>query len=270
VRSLVLELRNEPEARVDLSGLGADLLARPDTAAMQRLKLGAHRHAPQLGDLFKIRKGDASSLVFEGGSERLDGIGTGMTGGAIRVAGDAGARLGRLMSGGTITVEGSVSAYAGSGMRGGRIEVLRDAGDHVGAPLAGELAGMRGGVILVRGNAGMRTGDRMRRGLIAIGGDAGDHAGARMIAGTLVVAGAAGAAPGSLMRRGTIVLGAPPRALAPSFVPCAVPDGVFVALLDRWLIEEGVSKSRMLGGSVTRYGGDNAVLGLGEILVRDG
>ena len=79
------------------------------------------------------------------------------------------------------------------------------------APLAGELAGMNGGVLIVRGKAGAFAGDRMRRGLIAVLNGAGDYAGCRMIAGTLVVAGDVGEMPGYLMRRGSILLDRAPE-----------------------------------------------------------
>ena len=49
------------------------------------------------------------------------------------------------------------------------------------------MAGMRGGVVVVRGNAGERAGDRLRRGTIIVEGQAGAHAGSRMIAGTLIL-----------------------------------------------------------------------------------
>ena len=64
---------------------------------------------------------------------------------------------------------------------------------------------MRGGVVVVvRGDAGARAGDRMRRGLIIVEGRTGTHPGSRMIAGTLVVRGRAGSLPGYLMSRGSI------------------------------------------------------------------
>src|SRR5260370_39245851 len=56
-----------------------------------------------------------------------------------------------------------------------------------GGPLPGETAGMRGGVVVVRGKAGDRAGDRLRRGTIIIEGHAGAHAGSRMIPGTLIL-----------------------------------------------------------------------------------
>ena len=64
------------------------------------------------------------------------------------------------------------------------IEILGATDAYLGAPLAGEMVGMRGGVVVVRGRAGERAGDRMRRGTIVIEGEAGAYAGSRMIAGT--------------------------------------------------------------------------------------
>jgi hypothetical protein len=86
--------------------------------------------------------------------------------------------------------------------------------------LAGETAGMRGGVVVVRGRAGERAGDRMRRGTIIIEGKAGTYAGSRMIAGTLIVGHKAGPLPGFLMKRGTIVLGDGCSAMSPTIVDC--------------------------------------------------
>ena len=107
------------------------------------------------------------------------------------------------MAGGEIVVEGDVGIQAGPAdvrrppdrrrqcrARGRRPAWRRDdrdrgyAGDRLGGPLAGETSGMRGGVVVVRGDVGERAGDRMRRGTIIVEGRAGDHAGSRMIAGT--------------------------------------------------------------------------------------
>ena len=82
--------------------------------------------------------------------------------------------------------------HAGSGMRGGRLEIIGNAGDHLGGPLAGELAGMNGGVLIVRGSAGAYAADRMRRGADRGAEGLRRPCRRRMIAGTLVVAGGAG------------------------------------------------------------------------------
>lgn len=264
--ALTFTLIEEPPGRLDLSPLTPQALAGMQRSDIEKIQIGTSRMPLALGEVFRISGNHVQTIFLEGGSSRFDRVGAGLTEGAIRVAGDVGAQAGRGMRGGRLTVEGNAGPHAGSGMRGGRLEILGDADDHLGAPLAGELAGMNGGVLVVRGSAGAFAADRMRRGLIAVLGGAGNNAGCRMIAGTLVVTGDIGAMPGYLMRRGSILLDRPPGNLSPSFVACGAPDSVFSALVDRHLISEGILKQPLLGTAPCRYGGDNAVLGLGEIL----
>lgn len=265
--ALIFTLRQPPPVRVDLAALVPARLDGVPAREISAWPVGPARLGLHVGDLFRVRGSDAADIRFDGGSPLLDRVGEGMAAGTIRVSGDVGGVLGRGMTGGRVIVEGRAGPHAGSGMAGGRIEILGDAGDRLGGPLPGEMAGMKGGVLIVRGGTGARAGDRLRRGLITVGGDAGDFAGSRMIAGTLVIQGRAGRAPGTLMRRGTIVLGQVPASLAPSFVRGAVPDGVFLSLLARWLAEEGAARRGLLSAAVARYVGDNAVLGLGEVFV---
>jgi len=266
VKALTFTLVAEPPERLDLSPLTPQGLAGLDRHAIEKLRIGQSKRASTVGDIFRVAGSDVESIVFDGGSSRFDRVAAGMTEGAIRVLGHVGAQAGRAMRGGRLTIEGNAGPHAGSGMRGGRIEISGRAGDHLGAPLAGELAGMAGGVLIVGGKAGDFAGDRMRRGLIAVLKGCGDNAGSRMIAGTLVVAGGAGEMPGYLMRRGSILLDRAPKSLSPSFVECGAPENVFATLVDRHLIAEGILKRPLLGNAPLRYGGDNAVLGKGEIL----
>jgi formylmethanofuran dehydrogenase subunit C len=266
VKVLTFTLVGEPPERLDLSPLTPQRLAGMAKADIANIRLGQSKRASTVGDIFRFAGSETENIVFDGGSGRLDRVGEGMTEGTIRVVGDVGAQLGRNMRGGGIIVEGKAGPHAGSGMRGGRVEIAGSAGDHLGAPLAGELAGMNGGVLIVRGKAGAFAGDRMRRGLIAILRGAGDHAGCRMIAGTIVITGETGEMPGYLMRRGSILLDRMPSNLSPTFVECGTPESVFAALLDRHLIADGILKRPLLGKAQRRLGGDNAVLGLGEIV----
>jgi formylmethanofuran dehydrogenase subunit C len=263
---LTFTLRHEPEERLDLSALTPNGLAGLDRKAIGAIRIGQSKRGATVGDIFRVAGKDISDIVFQGGSERFDGVGSGLDDGIIRVTGDVGAQAGRGLRSGNLIVEGSAGPHAGTCMRGGRIEILGNAGDHLGGPLAGELAGMNGGLIIVRDKAGDYAGDRLRRGLIAVLKGAGDYTGARMIAGTLVVAGDVGTLPGYLMRRGSIILDRAPKNLSPSFVACGAPDLAFAGLLDRHLIAEGIVKRSLLGRAPQRFGGDNAVLGLGEIL----
>jgi len=267
VSALAFTLRAEPTERLDLSGLTPRGLAGMARRDLERTRLGQSKRAAAVGDIFRMAGDDAGEIVFDGGSTRFDRVAAGLADGLVRIIGDAGAQAGRGMEGGRLIVEGNAGPHAGSGMRGGRLEIGGDAGDHLGAPLAGETTGMSGGLVIVRGSAGAFAADRMRRGLIAVLGGAGRYAGCRMIAGTLVVVGGTGEMPGYLMRRGSILLDRMPESLSPSFVESGAPDSVIALLLDRHLVAEGILGRSLLGASPRRFGGDNAVLGKGEILL---
>jgi formylmethanofuran dehydrogenase subunit C len=264
--ALVFSLKEQPPQRCDLSSLTPDRLAKTD-GAIEQLDIRTTRTPLFVGDVFSVTPGDASEIVFEGGSERFDNLGAGMTGGRIQVTGDLGQRAGRGMSGGAIVVSGSVGRLAGSGMSGGRLEIGGDAGDLVGAPLPGGASGMTGGVLRIRGSAGTRAGDRMRRGLIAIEGGSGKYLGSRMFGGTLVCFGQAGALPGYLMTRGTLIIGGGAAATSPTFVDTGAHELVALRLIARWLIDEGIEGGSLAAARLRRLVGDTAVLGKGEIFV---
>ena len=149
--ALTFTLIEEPPGRLDLSPLTPQALAGMQRSDIEKIQIGTSRMPLALGEVFRISGNHVQTIFLEGGSSRFDRVGAGLTEGAIRVAGDVGAQAGRGMRGGRLTVEGNAGPHAGSGMRGGRLEILGDADDHLGAPLAGELAGMNGGVLVVRG-----------------------------------------------------------------------------------------------------------------------
>ncbi|MEI5680912.1 MULTISPECIES: formylmethanofuran dehydrogenase subunit C [unclassified Mesorhizobium] len=268
MKALTFTLRETPPERLDLSPLTPEKLASVDKREISKIRLGMSKRGLTVSDLFKVTGGDIKTIVFEGGSERFDRVGTGLVDGTIRVVGDLGAQAGRQMRGGVLAIEGNAGPHAGSSMRGGRLEIFGNAGDYLGGPLAGELAGMNGGVVIVRGRAGAFAGDRMRRGVAAVLKGCGEYAGARMIAGTLVVTGGVGRLPGYLMRRGSILLDRQPQELSPSFVECGAPDSSFAAVMDRYLVADGILKRPLLGKAPGKFGGDNAAFGTGEILFR--
>src|SRR4029077_9363274 len=114
--------------------------------------------------VFRVRAGDAQQIPIEGSCDRLDLVGHGMRGGEIIVDGDVGIKTGRLMSGGRLGIYGNAGPWGASGMTAGYLEITGTAGDRLGGPLPGEIAGMRGGVVVVRGAARAGGGARMRRG----------------------------------------------------------------------------------------------------------
>jgi formylmethanofuran dehydrogenase subunit C len=267
VKPLVLTLKERPAERLDLSGVLPHLLAGKTAAEIARIGVQTTRRPATVGDVFRVRLGDARQIRIEGACDRLDWIGHGMTGGEIVVEGDAGSQAGRLMTGGRLTIKGNAGPWTGSALRGGEIEILGTAGERLGGPLPGEMAGMRGGAVIVRGDAGSRVADRMRRGTIVVEGRAGAWAGSRMIAGTLIVAGPAGPLPGYLMRRGTIVLGASPSELSPTFIDCGMHELTALRLLATFVAGYSARAARLLRRPLRRLAGDMAVLGKGEIFL---
>jgi formylmethanofuran dehydrogenase subunit C len=118
---------------------------------------------------------------------------------ALRVAGAGGDRL---------VIEASDDRLddIGAGMRGGEIVVEGDAGASAGM-------GMTGGKLLIQGSAGHGAGMAMAGGELRISGDAGDQLGGAlpgerngMSEGILIVGGNAGDSAGDRMRRGTIIV----------------------------------------------------------------
>lgn len=268
MKALTFTLINPPEERLDLSILTPSTLAELTRNEIAKLRIGTSRRPASVGDLFKITGSDPANIIFEGGHSRFDGVASGMTGGSIRLVGDAGNQIARAMTGGSLYIGGSVGKHAGSGMTGGRVEVRGNAGDNVGGPLAGEITGMDGGVLIIRGKAGDYAGDRLRRGTIALCKGCGDYPGYRMIAGTIVILGRSGIMPGYLMKRGTLLFDRQPEHLSPTFLPCGEPDSPFAGLLDRYLISEKITDRALLGARPGKFAGDNAVSGKGEILYR--
>jgi formylmethanofuran dehydrogenase subunit C len=106
--------------------------------------------------------------------------------------------------------DGLVLNRIGAGMRHGVLEVRGNAGDDLGAS-------MRGGSIRVHGSAGHRVGgpdapsDRgMTGGRIVVESSAGDFVGLRMRRGLIAVGGRTGRSPGYRMLAGTIAVGRGP------------------------------------------------------------
>jgi formylmethanofuran dehydrogenase subunit C len=265
VNPLVLTLRARPEQRLDLAPLVPHRLAGMTAADIERIELQTTLRRVLLADVFRLRMGDTAQIRIEASCDRLDRIGHEMTGGAIVVEGDVGARAGRLMTDGRLTVHGSVGPWAGSGMKGGTFEIFGNAGERLGGPGPGEIAGMRGGVVVVHGRVGERAGDRMRRGTIVVEGDAAAYAGSRMIAGTLVVMGRAGSLPGYLMKRGTIVLGQKAEGLSPTFIDCGVHDLIAARLMADFIGGYDARAAKAFSRPLRRFAGDMATLGKGEI-----
>ena len=264
---LTFTLKGEPAQRLDLAPLTPNGLAGKARAEIERIELQTTRERVNVGDVFRVGGADPRTIVIEGGAERLDRVGMGMTTGEMLVEGEVGAQAGRLMAGGRLTIRGGAGPFAASGMKGGAIEIAGDAGERLGGPLAGETMGMRGGLAHVRGSAGERLGDRLRRGVVLVEGRAGAYAGSRMIAGTIAIGREAGDLPGYLMNRGTILIGAGATVLSPTFVDCGEYELVASRLLASYVATVSARLARLFRGPVRRLAGDLAALGKGEIFL---
>ena len=129
---------------------------------------------------------------------------------------------------------------------------------------------MRGGTIIVDGNAGNEIGLSMQKGVIAIGGPAGDMIGFNIAGGTILVLGNAGIRPGAGMRGGLIaLLGPTPSPILPSFRldRTAQPEKA-IALLQELHAKGLKTSDTPLPTEVDIYTGDLIAEGAGEIYVR--
>ena len=263
-----LTLRQAPAVRVDLRGVLPAALAGLSAAQVGQVRVGHGNALVPLAEFFTIEANEKDdALVFEGDLSRFDRVGWQMAGGRITVDGSAGHYAGGCMTSGELLVKGHVGLLAACEMAGGQFTVDGDAGDFAASTLPGSMDGMRGGTLIVKGNAGERFGDRMRRGTALVFGNVGDFAASRMVAGTIGIGGQAGAHVGYGMRRGSVVFAAAAPSIAATFVPALVEADVFWQLLARDLARHGGPFERLPSRAIARHLGDLAADGRGELIL---
>jgi formylmethanofuran dehydrogenase subunit C len=137
----------------------------------------------------------------------------------------------------------------------------------VGSVHRGGSVGMRGGEIIIHGNAGNEIGNGMRNGTIAVGGESGDFTGVGMRAGTIIVLGQLGWRSGAGMVRGSIV-SMHDAELLPTFSYSCTYRPVFLRFYLLHLRELGmpIDEAAFIG-QYRRYSGDAVELNRGEILL---
>ena len=116
-------------------------------------------------------------------------------------------RVAAFQSSGNLHVDGDVGDLLGCGMKGGIVIVGGNAGSRTAAAAPGSRTGMQGGRLEIQGDVGDELASRMRRGEVFIAGNAGDYVAGNLIAGTVMVAGSVGEQPAFGMRRGSLLLG---------------------------------------------------------------
>ncbi len=264
---LTFRLGAAPNERLDLSKLTPAHLAQMSASDIAKLVVGTSKRGLTVGDLFKVSGKPGDRVVIQGGTSRLDFIGTDLAEGTVIVEGEAGICAGRSMRGGKLEIHGDAGPWLGSNLSGGIICVKGAAGGYVGGQRPGDKFGMTGGTVVIEGDAGDRVGERMRRGTIIVRGRCGANAGARMLGGTIWAEQGFGAAPGVLLRRGTLI-GPSVESMLPTFADTGKHDLVILRILSRYLAATlGQRAPRSLSGSVRKYAGDLATIGKGEILI---
>jgi formylmethanofuran dehydrogenase subunit C len=240
------------------------MLAPLQQADIRSLPVFLGKRQCRLDDFFDIEGDGSDAIELRGDLTKVKWIGRGMTRGRIRIMGNAGMHLGAYMTGGTIEVTGNASDWVGGEMSGGMIRIGGIAGGQLGSAYRGSLSGMSGGTILVEGSAGIEIGMRMKRGLIAVRGPVRDFAGLQMKGGTIVLMSGAEQRTAAWIQRGTVI-SLKPLHLMPTFTRACDYNPTFLRLYARHLSPLGFSLP--LNGRYSRYTGDAAVPGRGEILV---
>ena len=266
---MILRWRNKTTLPVESESLRPEEFLGLAAAGAARLPAHIGNQVGELGDIFECNDDGSIVLTLEGDLRRVRGIGRGMAAGRLVVRGTAGPELGHNMAGGEIEVFGDAGDRAGGSMRGGMLRVRGNAGRSLGGADPGGRPGMKEGVILVDGSAGPEAGALMRRGLIAIGGPVGEGFGRGMIAGSLFAFGPVGRHPGTGMKRGTIALfGVEAPELLPSFEAAGSYRFPFLSVYLKRLSAWGFAvPEEWRSAALSRYNGDRADGGIGEILV---
>ena len=90
-----------------------------------------------------------------------------------------------------------------------------------------------------------------------------------MIAGTLILCRNCGPMPGYLMSRGTIVLAGDCEELSPTFVDCGTHGLIAMRLMAQFAGQYSKRAASLVSSRLRRLAGDMAVLGKGELFMKD-
>lgn len=237
----ILTLKKPLETLLDLSPLSELVLAQ--TQELEKTKLAYGRETVSITELFSAASSAEEGLTLNGELRLCINAGAGMRAGKMTVASSVGASAGEGMLGGELIVRGSVGKNACREMQNGFVRISGDA------------------------ESGLARG--MRRGMIVIYGRARGEACAAMRGGTVLLLNGTDE-PEQLARglsRGTVIL--PKGASVPSgFSRAASLDYTLLRLLFLELEQRGEKLPQgWQGGVFTRYRGDAAGLGKGEIFV---
>jgi formylmethanofuran dehydrogenase subunit C len=263
---ITFRLKREPNVPLEAEVISPDVVAERSNAEIGALTVYHGKRQLPLSEFFEIEGERDADLVIHGALHKVRWVGRAMSKGSITIHGNVGMHLGAYMSGGRIEVHGHASDWIGAEMKNGSIHVHGNAGGQVGAAYRGSLGGMKDGTIIVDGTAGLEIGMRMRGGLIVIRGQARDFTGLQMKGGVIVLVGGAEIRTGAWMNKGMII-SMKPLQMMPTFnyVGDRNPSelGEHLARLEGL----GVSLPDAADGDFRLYSGDLSVSDKGEILV---
>lgn len=265
--AITLQLKRPPTVPLEAEVITPNKFAELSNEEIRALTVYHGKRQLPLGEFFDVEGERSEDIVVRGELHKVRWIGRAMSKGSVTIHGNVGMHLGAYMTGGRIEVHGSATDWIGAEMRNGFIHVHGNAGGQVGAGYRGSMLGMRDGLILVDGSAGLEVGMRMKGGLIVVGGPAKDFTGLQMKGGTIILRGGAEIRTGAWMNRGTIV-SLKPLTMMPTFEFTNDRDPTFLADSAAKVKEFGIDlPCEADDGRFRHYAGDLSVSDKGEILV---
>lgn len=263
--ALTFTLKTELKAALNCAPLNTANLQGKSTADINSMTLKYGNQTTTVAEVFDISGDDASNLVFANTNVQMDYVAANATEGSITINGDVGDYLAYKAKKTKITLSGNAGNLAACQFGSGQLTVTGNVGDHLGGAAAGQKKGMRGGTVLIKGDAGNRVGDQMRRGMILIEGNTGDYTASRMIAGTIGVLGTLGNYTGFNMKRGTVLVKNLPK-LHATIQDCGAHTLPFMDIMLKTFKQMDSSFATLDTMRVQRFVGDAAMQGNGEIL----
>ena len=156
--AITFHLKRPPTVPLEAEVLSPDTLTELSNEEIRSLIVYHGKRQLPLGEFFDIEGERSEDLVLHGELHKVRWIGRGMSKGSITIHGTAGMHLGAYMAGGRIDVHGNATDWIGAEMKNGFIHVHGNAGGQVGAAYRGSLLGMRDGLIIIDGFAGLECG----------------------------------------------------------------------------------------------------------------
>ncbi len=263
--ALTFTLKTDLNANLDCTPINTTNLEGKSSSEIQAIALNYGNQTTTVGDMFEVTGEDATNLVFDNTTNKMDYVGAKASAGTITINGDVGNYTAFRAKNTAIILNGNAADFTACQLGSGTLTINGNVADFLGGAAAGQKKGMRGGTVIIKGNAGNRVGDQMRRGMILIEGNTGDYTASRMIAGTIGVLGTLGNFTGFNMKRGTVLVKNLPT-LHATMQDCGTHTLPFMDIMLKTFKQLDSAFSSIDNMRVQRFVGDAAMQGNGEIL----